>query len=173
MKTNNRNVLVVLWSHISCAAGETLYTVRRMCSKCCLTENHLPANYVKTDERDATELVQRQMMKLIGLLTLGGREGKWVHPHVNIISCLALRSANVPHWTRKITLHPSGRHCSFVFRMWFHIHILARGSGTSPELLVVFLTSIRADSSTVPPIGNIFIPVIWVTSSCNERLDST
>jgi hypothetical protein len=62
--------------YISCAEGDARYTVRQICYNCSLSENDLLANYVKTDERDATELVQRQMMKLIGLLTLGGREGK-------------------------------------------------------------------------------------------------
>ena len=47
-----------------------------MCYNCSCSEDDLRANYVKTDERDVTEeLVQRQMMKLIGLLTLGEEEG--------------------------------------------------------------------------------------------------
>jgi hypothetical protein len=40
---------------------------------------------------------------------------------VNIISCLSLRNADVPQWTRKLTTQPSGRHFSFVFRRWLHI----------------------------------------------------
>jgi hypothetical protein len=79
---------------------------------------------------------------------------------VNIISCLALRSANVPQWTRKITLQPSGRHCSFVFRRWFHIQISARGSGTPAELLVVVLTSFHTNSGTMPPIRQ-YASFLW------------
>jgi hypothetical protein len=46
-----------------------------MCYNCSFSDNDLRANYVKKDERDVTEeLVQRQMMKLIALLTLGEEE---------------------------------------------------------------------------------------------------
>jgi high-affinity Fe2+/Pb2+ permease len=48
-----------------------------MCWGCSLCDNDLQANYVKKEERHVTgELVQRQMMKLIALLTL--REGREV-----------------------------------------------------------------------------------------------
>jgi hypothetical protein len=45
-----------------------------MCWGCSLSDNDLQANYVKKEERHAAgELVQRQMMKLIALLTLRKR----------------------------------------------------------------------------------------------------
>jgi hypothetical protein len=46
-----------------------------MCFNCNYSEGDLRVICVKTDERDVTEeLVQRRMMKLIGLLTLRGSE---------------------------------------------------------------------------------------------------
>jgi len=47
-----------------------------MCYNCSCSEDDLRENNVKTDERDVTEeLVQRHVMKLIGLLTLGEEKG--------------------------------------------------------------------------------------------------
>ena len=90
-----------------------------MCYNCSCSDDDQRAHNVKTVERCYRRTGAETCDEINRAVDSGGREGKWVHPHVNIISCLVLRSADVPQWAGKLPQQLSGRHCSFVFRrLW-------------------------------------------------------
>jgi hypothetical protein len=115
-----------------------------MFHNCSFSDTDLWENYVKKYERYVTEeLVQRQMMKLIALLSLrDSREVSVSSPCMNIVSCLALRSA-VLQSAWKVTPPPTECHCCFVVCWWFRVRISARRSAMLPELFMVFLHASR------------------------------